>query len=245
MAETELTQGRSRGRVPEGVRIYAIGDIHGQIGLLDSLLGRVQTHIAHNPIANTITVFLGDYVDRGPASRAVLERLIEYGSQRQSVFLKGNHEAFLIEFLREPRILDEWKKYGGVDTLLSYGLRPDSEALLKRQADIASEFWKVLPSTHRDFLIHLKASFVCGDYFFAHAGVRPGIALSAQEEADLLWIRADFLNHEKPFEKVVVHGHTPVTQPEIRSNRINIDTGAYATGVLTCLALEADRLGFI
>jgi serine/threonine protein phosphatase 1 len=231
--------------VPEGVRIYAIGDIHGQIELLDSVLGRIQTHIAHNPIKKPITVFLGDYVDRGPASCAVLERLINYGGRRQSVFLKGNHEAFLIEFLREPRILDEWKKYGGVETLLSYGLRPDSESLLKRQADIASEFWKALPPAHRDFLIHLKTSFVCGDYFFVHAGVRPGIALKAQEEADLLWIRADFLDHKEPFEKVVVHGHTPVAQPDIRSNRINIDTGAYATGVLTCLTLEADRLGFL
>ena len=236
---------RSASRVPEGVRVYAIGDIHGQIELLDSLLGRIETHIAHNPIRKPKIVFLGDYVDRGPASRTVLDRLIAYGGRREAIFLKGNHEATLLSFFREPRILDEWRKYGGVETLLSYGLKPDSDALLKRQAVLATEFWSALPASHRDFLFNLRNSFVCGDYYFVHAGVRPGIALNAQDEADLLWIRGDFLDHEKDFEKMIVHGHTPVSQPDIRSNRINIDTGAYATGVLTCLTIEADRLDFI
>jgi serine/threonine protein phosphatase 1 len=245
MAQQQSTPSRSASRVPEGVRIYAVGDIHGQIELLDPLLERIKTHRALNPIQRPLTVFLGDYIDRGPASRDVVERLIEYGSQNECVFLKGNHEVTLISFFTEPRILDEWRKYGGAETLLSYGLKLDSEALLKQQADLATELWKALPSHHREFLFNLKSSFTCGDYFFVHAGVRPGITLNAQRDEDLLWIRNDFLDHEKSFEKTIVHGHTPVARPEIRPNRINIDTGAYATGVLTCLVLEADQRGFL
>lgn len=245
MAQRQPKQLYPASRVPEGVRIYAIGDIHGQIDLLELLLARIESHLAQNPIPGPLTVFLGDYIDRGPASRTVVDRLVEYGRLDRSIFLKGNHEAFLIDFLTEPLTLDEWKKYGGIETLVSYGLRPDREKILKHQADIAGDFDKILLPKHRDFFLGLKTSFVCGDYFFAHAGVRPGIALDAQQEADLLWIRDDFLKYERSYGKIIVHGHTPVSAPEIHSNRINIDTGAYATGVLTCLMLEADQLTFM
>jgi serine/threonine protein phosphatase 1 len=128
---------------------------------------------------------------------------------------------------------------------MSYGLAPSINVGPVEQLQLAAAIDQALPKSHREFLDNLKLSFTCGDFFFVHAGVRPGIPLKKQREADLLWIRRDFLNSEADFSKIVVHGHTPVLQPEIRSNRINIDTGAFATGRLTCLRLEDDRIDFI
>jgi serine/threonine protein phosphatase 1 len=130
-------------------------------------------------------------------------------------------------------------------TLVSYGVNPSINADEKERRQLAAAFGRALPESHRRFLANLKASFVCGDYFFAHAGVRPGIPLSQQHEQDLLWIREDFLLHEESFGKIVVHGHTPVPKPDVRLNRINIDTGAYATGKLTCLVLQGEHVTFI
>jgi serine/threonine protein phosphatase 1 len=245
MALSELNAQNPAGQIPDGIRIYAIGDIHGHLDLLDQVLTRIDAHLANNPISQPIYVFLGDYIDRGPASRAVLDRLIERSRMPQTIFLKGNHEAILEEFLTEPRVLDEWRKYGGLETLVSYGLRPSGKTILTEQQALAAELGRALPLSHRNFLSGLKTSYVCGDYFFVHAGVRPGIALDLQLEKDLLWIRDEFLRHEERFEKIIVHGHTPVPTPEIHSNRINIDTGAYATGILTCLMIEADTRVFI
>lgn len=245
MAQSELNSQEPASRIPDGTRIYAIGDIHGHLDLLDQVLTRIDAHLARNPIRQPIYVFLGDYIDRGPQSKSVLDRLIERSRIPQTIFLKGNHEAILTEFLTEPRVLDEWKKYGGLETLVSYGLRPSAKTTLIQQTELAAELERALPASHRNFLSGLKTSYVCGDYFFVHAGVRPGIALDLQLEEDLLWIRAEFLRHEERFDKIIVHGHTPVPAPEIHSNRINIDTGAYATGILTCLMIEADTRVFI
>ena len=233
------------GQVPNGVRIYAIGDIHGRLDLLDQVLSRVDIHLVDNPIIQPIHVFLGDYIDRGPDSRTVLDRLIERSRSHAMVFLKGNHEAFLLDFLREPLVLDQWRKFGGLETLISYGLRPSVKITAGQHEELAVELERILPPGHLKFYLELKTYFECGEYFFVHAGVRPGVALARQQEGDLLWIRGEFLQYEKSFGKIIVHGHTPVSQPEIRSNRINIDTGAYATGMLTCLMLEADRLDFV
>src|SRR5208282_1257351 len=115
----------------------------------------------------------------------------------------------------------------------------------KAELGAAIIFRLALPDSHRRFIEGLSLSLTCGDFFFAHAGVRPGVPLQQQSEQDLLWIRDDFLLHEEDFGKVVVHGHTPATQPDIRPNRINIDTGAYATGRLTCLVLEGDQMRFL
>jgi serine/threonine protein phosphatase 1 len=161
------------------------------------------------------------------------------------VFLKGNHEVYFTDFLNNPLILDDWRKYGGLETLISYGLRPSAKTTANQNVELAAELERLLPQSHRNFLLRLKTFYVCGDYFFVHAGVRPGIALNLQRENDLLWIRDEFLRYEKPFDKIIIHGHTPVLQPEILSNRINIDTGAYATGILTCLMIEADQRVFI
>jgi serine/threonine protein phosphatase 1 len=232
-------------KLPDDVRVYAVGDIHGRLDLLDELLSQMDAHLAANPIARSVDVFLGDYVDRGPASRDVIDRLIARRTMGSAVCLKGNHELLLRQFMEDPATLEEWGKYGGVATLISYGLAPPMKADSNGQVKLATEFIQQMPESHRHFLDTLELSFTCGDFFFVHAGVRPGIALRTQRAEDLLWIRDDFLLHEQPFGKVVVHGHTPVAQPEIRSNRINIDTGAYATGRLTCLVLERNTISFL
>jgi serine/threonine protein phosphatase 1 len=234
-----------RPRVPEGVRIYAIGDIHGRADLLERMLNRIDADLASNPVRLGIQVFLGDYIDRGPASREVLDRLVARNGSCRSVFLKGNHESYLTGFLTNPPILEDWQRYGGLETLMSYGITPSINANAATQAQLAAALDQALPESHRRFIGKLKSSFTCGDYFFAHAGVRPGVPLAKQREEDLLWIRQDFLLYEEDFSKIVVHGHTPVPQPDVRPNRINIDTGAFATGQLTCLILEDDKVDFI
>ena len=234
-----------RARVPEGTRIYAVGDIHGRLDLLDEVLARIDEDVADNPASNAIRVFLGDYIDRGPDSKGVIDRLIGYRMTQTAVCLMGNHEAFLGEFLKKPDVLSVWGRNGGLDTLLSYGLAPTMKTGIQDYRKLASDLDRLLPSSHREFLGSLKKYFICGDFFFVHAGVRPGICLTEQSEDDLLWIREDFLLCEDDFGKVIVHGHTPVLEPEVRPNRINIDTGAYATGRLTCLVLEGDEVRFI
>jgi serine/threonine protein phosphatase 1 len=232
-------------RVPEGVRIYAIGDIHGRADLLDEVLERIDSDRMINPTSLSIEVYLGDYIDRGPASREVLDRLVARKRTFRGVFLKGNHETYLSNFPTNPPILEDWQRLGGLETLTSYGIKPSINANAAEQVRLAAALDRALPESHREFLSELKSSFTCGDFFFVHAGVRPGIPLAKQREEDLLWIRRDFLISEDDFSKIVVHGHTPVLQPEIRPNRINIDTGAYATGRLTCLRLEDSRIEFI
>lgn len=236
---------RQRPRVPDDVRIYAIGDIHGRADLLERVLKRIDADLAKNPVSHGIEVYLGDYIDRGPASRQVLDCLVARNRTHRMVFLKGNHETYMTDFATNPPILDEWQRLGGLDTLMSYGIRPSFNADPAAQTMLAATFDQALPESHRRFLENLKPSFTCGDFFFVHAGIRPGIPLADQSEEDLLWIRQEFLLCEDIFSKIVVHGHTPVPQPDIRPNRINIDTGAYATGQLTCLMLEDDEMRII
>ncbi|WP_026605752.1 metallophosphoesterase family protein [Methylocapsa acidiphila] len=234
-----------RPAVPDGLRIYATGDIHGRADLLDQLFLRIDQDLEARPIERAVEVFLGDYIDRGPDSAGVLNRLIRRAETHQTLCLKGNHEVCLVEFLENPAILKDWARFGALTTLLSYGLKPSINAGPMEQAALAEELSRTIPASHRRFLAELPLSFTCGDYFFVHAGVRPGAPLSRQRDEDLLWIREDFLAHEEPFEKVIVHGHTPTKDPEVRPNRIGIDTGAYATGRLTCLWLEGDNIGFL
>jgi serine/threonine protein phosphatase 1 len=229
-------------RVPDGLRVYAIGDIHGRVDLLEQLLKGIDEDLDRTPAPQSIEVFLGDYIDRGPASRQVLDLLIERKKTHRTIFLKGNHETLLMNFIASPSTLGDWQRIGGLETLMSYGLKPPVNADVRTQLELAGALGETLPPSHLKFLSDLKPSFASGDYFFVHAGVRPGIALEKQRETDLLWIRHEFLLCEESFGKIVVHGHTPVQQPDIRSNRINIDTGAYATGRLSCLILEADKM---
>ena len=237
---------RVRPRVPSGVRVYAVGDIHGRDDILAELFTLIDQDLEASPSARSIEVFLGDYIDRGPHSRQVLDLLIARRRQHLAVFLKGNHEAYAYQVLSDPSMLSDWVHIGGLNTLLSYGVEPSGcDRDRQVQQAIATAFRQALPDSHYHFLQDLALSFSCGDYFFVHAGVRPGIPLIRQSEQDLLWIRDEFLLHEEDFGKVVVHGHSPTNLPDIRPNRINIDTGAYATGRLTCLVLESDGMRFL
>lgn len=229
-------------KLPDRTRIYAIGDVHGRADLFEQALARIDADIASRPGSRVLQVFLGDYVDRGPRSADVVERLIERGRSHELICLKGNHESCLLEFLGDPSSLAVWRQFGGLETLASYGLKPRVEADGTASRELAVGFAAALPRSHRAFLDGLPLSFSCGDFFFAHAGVRPGVPLSQQKEQDLLWIRDDFLLCEDDFGKVIIHGHTPVLEPEVHPNRINIDTGAYATGRLTCIMIENDAV---
>jgi serine/threonine protein phosphatase 1 len=236
----------SHARIADGVRIYAIGDVHGCSSPLEQLLVLIEAHVRAFPSFRPILVFLGDYVDRGPASRQVIDQLIFLRDRGEAIFIKGNHEGYLLEFLKNPAILPQWLRYGGLDTLRSYGITPRNHLELKEQERLADALRAELNKCgHLEFFGQLKLSFVCEDFFFVHAGVRPGIPLDQQSEEDLLWIRDDFLHYNGDLTKIIVHGHTPVQQPEVCSNRINIDTGAYATGRLTCLIIERDQMKFI
>jgi serine/threonine protein phosphatase 1 len=231
--------------VPAGRRIYAIGDIHGRADLLSELFTRIDDDLGARPIADSIQVFLGDYIDRGPNSRRVIDLLIARLRRRHVLFLKGNHEDCALRFLNDPTVLPTWQSIGGVHTLISYGVMPTRSNDPESQQKVLTALREAMPDSHHRFIGGLALSFTCGDFFFVHAGVRPGIPLQRQSQGDLLWIRDDFLLHEDDFGMVVVHGHTPLYKPDIRSNRINIDTGAYATGQLTCLVLEGDRMAFL
>jgi serine/threonine protein phosphatase 1 len=221
----------------ENSRLYAIGDIHGRLDLLERAIAAIERDVAEHG-ADALTVTLGDYVDRGPKSRGVLDRLAANPFPTPYVALKGNHEALLESFLADPTIGLQWRRLGGLETLHSYGV-PVSGMMIGRNLDDAAEGLRAaLPAQHTDFLKSLKTSHLHGKYFLCHAGVRPGVPLEAQDENDLLWIRDEFLRSKTDFGKIVVHGHTPIEHPEVLPNRINIDTGAFATGQLTCVALD-------
>tara|TARA_R110002110_G_scaffold39086_5_gene126729 strand:- start:284 stop:1096 length:813 start_codon:yes stop_codon:yes gene_type:complete len=230
----------SPAEVPEGLRLYAVGDIHGRDDLLGALLDQVRGDARQQPASRSIVIFLGDYIDRGLQSRQVLDRLSgDPMPGFECVFLKGNHEQALLQFLDDAAFGRTWKHYGGLETLHSYGISElalsDDPANFERARDRLEE---MLPESHRRFLKTLQLSTEFGGYFFAHAGVRPGIPLDRQSEEDLLWIRDDFLDTGSSFGKVIVHGHTPREAVVFRPNRIGVDTGAYMTGKLTALVLE-------
>jgi calcineurin-like phosphoesterase family protein len=229
-------------QLPEGIRIYAFGDIHGRADLLTQMFAEIDADLGRSPADRPIEIYLGDYIDRGPHSGHTLDLLVERSQGRETVFLKGNHEAYFLEVLRDPSKVSDWRQFGGLQTLMSYGIQPTLSPDPAEQAELVRMLNEALPSEHLSFLRDLKPSFVCGDFFFVHAGVRPGIPLHEQQESDLLWIRNEFLDSEENFGKFVVHGHTPVRAPDVRPNRINIDTGAYATGNLTLLRIEGNTM---
>lgn len=233
---------RAPATLPAGVRIYAIGDIHGRADLLRTVLGRVDLDRKERPVERPIVVFLGDYIDRGPASKQVIDVLLEYRNLCESVFLKGNHETLIVDFLEDPSVLDYWRSYGGLETLLSYGLKPSLRVSADERLKLSEQLAGTISQDHLVFLNSLQPYFRCGDFLFVHAGIRPTIALADQDEKDLLWIREEFLQYEKSFGLFVIHGHTAVHAPDMRTNRLNIDTGAFATGRLTCVAIEASTI---
>jgi serine/threonine protein phosphatase 1 len=225
--------------------VYCVGDIHGRDDLLREVAERVEADVKTRSFDHAVTVFLGDYVDRGCGSVRVIEQLASAQWPTSVIALTGNHEDFLLAFLDDADILDFWRSQGGLETLHSYGVDVGPAMAGRNFAEVQAAFRTRLPKSHRDFLEALKVSASIGDYFFCHAGVRPGVALDRQNRDDVLNIREPFLSSEAEHGKLVVHGHSPSVAPEIRANRIGIDTGAYATGRLTCLVLEKDQRGFL
>ncbi len=234
-------------RVPEGTRVYAVGDIHGRADLLADMSQRIAAdRAAAPPVRRTMLVFVGDYVDRGADSAGVIDQLLRLRANPdyETHLLKGNHEVMFLDFLDDPAAFFQWAANGGVPTLASYDI--DAEAM-RDQLPVALRDTAVsaIPDAHLELLRGLESMVVIGDYLFAHAGIRPGVPIEAQAEHDLIWIREPFLDHEGDLGKVVVHGHTPVPEPEIRSNRVNIDTLAWRSGRLTALVLEGGSRRFL
>ena len=225
---------------PANMRIYAVGDIHGRADLLVDVIARIDDDLRRRPIRDAIEVYLGDFIDRGPDSKTVIDLLSVRLVKNRAVCLRGNHEALMEDFLRDPANLDRWLQLGGMHTLASYGvsLRPGIDT----EIDTHRHFWRAFPRAHEIFLQCLHYSFCCGDFLFVHAGIRQGVPIQQQSFQDMLWIRQEFLNSPQHHGKFVVHGHTPVPHPDIRQNRMNIDTGAWRTGTLTCAAIEGTAI---
>lgn len=230
--------------VPDGLRIYAVGDIHGRADLLDRMARLVAQDLRDRPCPEALTIFLGDYIDRGPDSAGVLDRLAGGHFPTALTALMGNHEDLLQGFLGGAVSLPDFAENGGSATLRSYGLDPIKLARLPAAA-VLETVWGVVPETHVALIETLRLSASVGDYFFCHAGIRPGVGLDAQDPYDLLWIRDKFLLSDVDFGKLVVHGHTPVAAPEVKPNRIGIDTMAFASGTLTALVLEGAERRFL
>ena len=237
------------GRLPAGQALYAVGDVHGRLDLLDALLERIRADADRHPSDEVRElVMLGDYIDRGPDSRGVVDRLIDGPPPGfRQVCLMGNHEDALLAFLDGHREGLDWLSYGGLETLLSYGVplrrMPNSpEAVAELRQDLA----RTLPKSHEEFFRGGSHLYEAGDYVFVHAGVRPGTPLDRQSAGDLMWIRDDFLRSRSPLPgHIVVHGHTIVDLPQDLHHRINVDTGAFISGRLTCLVLRGQDRRFI
>ena len=233
--------------MPEGCRVYAIGDIHGRAQLLETLLGKIEDDLSTSKLQDVFVIFLGDYVDRGENSKKVIDLILKWKKKGiTKVALKGNHEAMMLAYLQKPDMGELWFNNGGNATLLSYGVAMDPKLALHERLEAAQKDFKAkLPKAHADFLNSLKLSFDVGDYFFVHAGARAGTPLNQQTEDDMLWIRGDFLESRKRFEKIVVHGHSIHWDPVVSERHISVDTGAYVTGKLTSVVLEGENVRFL
>jgi serine/threonine protein phosphatase 1 len=228
---------------PADTRIYAVGDVHGRADLLSEITARIDDDIRRRPIAHTVEVYLGDYIDRGPDSKTVMDLLAVRLVANHAVCLRGNHEAVLEGFLQDSAILPYWLQLGGMQTLASYGIELHDEN--ETAIDLHHRFVNAFPRAHELVMQCLRTHFCCGDFLFVHAGIRPNIPIEQQDANDLIWIRHEFLDSTQSHERFVVHGHTPVPHPDIRHNRINIDTCAWRTGTLTCIAIEGSTILFL
>lgn len=240
------SSGPAEPAVPPGYRVYAIGDIHGRLDLLDELLERIESDRLERGRSKTIIIFLGDLIDRGPSSAQVIERLRTYSPPgARLVFLSGNHEEVLLRLLRgEGQYLRDWLRFGGAECARSYGIGPSSLKRMSAERAVAVLREKI-PASHQSFLQAFVDTFRTGGYLFVHAGIRPGVQLAEQSQEDLRWIREPFLNNDSDHGFVVVHGHTIAEEVQIRGNRIGLDTGAYHSGVLTALGLEGRERWFL
>jgi serine/threonine protein phosphatase 1 len=226
---------------PDGFTVYVVGDIHGRLDLLVDMQRRIDVDKSRSASEHTAEIYLGDYIDRGPDSAGVVSRLIARAEETRAIFLRGNHEQMLLSFLEgDDDCFERWCAVGATATLLSYGVEP---TLLSRAAgaeDVRHILCERVPVDHYNFYLRTGSYIRAGAYLAVHGGIRPGVKLEDQDTADLMGIRQDFLNYEGDFDFIVVHGHTPVPAPDLRRNRINIDTGAFATNRLTCLRIGSD-----
>jgi serine/threonine protein phosphatase 1 len=220
--------------------MYVVGDIHGRVDLLAAVHQRIDEDKVRTRPERTVEIYLGDYVDRGPDPAGVVSRLIERGQSTYALFLRGNHEQLLLDFLDGRDCLEQWQTLGGIATMLSYGV-PTSLLSRPPSADaVRASLIQALPEAHKTFYQQTGSYVRASPYLAVHAGVRPGVTLEDQTVGDLLGIRQDFLDFQGDLGFIVVHGHTPVMTPDLRRNRINIDTGAFATNRLTCLRIGED-----
>jgi serine/threonine protein phosphatase 1 len=229
---------------PRGMRIYAIGDIHGRADLLEGLLTRIDAEAGST---RAKLVFLGDYVDRGPDSRSTIDRLLALDPARYDLtFLRGNHEALLLAFLERAETGYAWIQIGGGETLASYGVTPPARSAPPEDYRlVARAFAVALPAAHLAFLRATTLRAQLGDYVFVHAGLRPGLDLERQIETDMLGIRDRFLSDKGRWPFVVVHGHSPSERVFQDARRIGVDTGAYATGRLSAVRLDGASVSFL
>ncbi len=232
--------------VPEGERVYAIGDIHGRRDLLDMLLDRIDADNELRGPANTTFVFLGDLADRGPDSRGVIERLMQLEhSERRCIFLAGNHEELLIRVWEGERpMAATFNRAGGRETLMSYGVTAETYDGWDLGA-VTEATARLVPDEHIAFLKRFQDWHRIGDYLFVHAGIRPGVAIEDQDVTDLRWIRGEFVRSDVDHGVMVVHGHTITDEVDEQHNRIGIDTGAFASGMLTAIGVEGTERWYL
>lgn len=235
-------------RAPADTRLYAIGDVHGCLDQLRVLHGLIEDDLSNRPLPNYQIIQLGDYVDRGPDSSGCIQFLIEAMATNPNLHcLMGNHEDKLLTFLNDPiGTAHSFLTYGGDKLSLSYGVTPvPVTARDDAFINLRDRLGAAIPLEHLSFMEGLPTSHVAGDYMFVHAGVQPGTALDDQNDHDLMWTREPFLSYPEPLSKVIIHGHTPHVKPEVTINRINVDTLAYDTGNLTCVALDDNQYRFL
>ncbi|MDJ0922039.1 MAG: metallophosphoesterase family protein [Henriciella sp.] len=241
-----LRRGKKPPQGTNGKRVYAIGDVHGRLDVLDELLDQINSHAQTASRVETHLIFLGDLIDRGPQSRGVVERVMDPISGIDKVhFILGNHEEALVRGLSgEPNLLKSWLTHGGYDTAESYGV--ERGLLIEKPDDVLEHLLSsAIPPAHLKFMGGFLDSIRFGDYLFVHAGVRPGIPLTRQWPQDLRWIRDEFLDSDADFGAVVVHGHTIAEAITEKSNRIGLDTGAYSTGKLSAVWIEGKDRGYL
>lgn len=223
---------------PEGTLLYAIGDIHGRSDCLARAHDLIDRDVAQRGAGDSaVEIYIGDYIDRGPDSKGVIESLIARSARTRLVGLRGNHEIIMESFLRGQTSFEDWRRLGGLETMLSYGV--DARGLLAKGGIGPRDLAEKVPVSHLRFISSLESVYRTGRYCFVHAGLRPGVAIERQSPEDLAWIRDDFLNFTGSFGFIVVHGHSPVTNIDFLQNRINIDTGAYMTNRLSVLRIDA------
>jgi serine/threonine protein phosphatase 1 len=219
--------------------LYAIGDIHGRADCLKRAQDLIDRDVAERGAdERALEIYIGDYVDRGPRSKEVIDLLVRRQATRKLIALRGNHEILMDSFLKGRIPFEDWRRLGGLETILSYGV--DARRLLEQGGIEPRDFAEKVPASHLQFLSTLTNIHVAGRYCFVHAGLRPGVPIERQSPEDLAWIREDFLNFPGDFGLIVVHGHTPITNIDFLRNRINIDTGAYLSNRLSVLRIDAE-----